>query len=54
MGVSYSIVKFKSCLGVIVHKKTGTAEDKMFNKSFEEIKANFNEKFDGQRKECAD
>ncbi|MCL7037175.1 hypothetical protein MKW94_019392 [Papaver nudicaule] len=59
MEIPYAIVKGKARLGAIVHKKTASAlcltsvknEDKMdFSKIVEAIKANFNDKFDEQRK----
>ncbi|KAH9315381.1 hypothetical protein KI387_024008 [Taxus chinensis] len=60
MNIPYCIVKGKSRLGAIVHKKTATAlcltsvknEDKMeFSRIVEAIKANFNDKFDEYRKQ---
>ncbi|CAN1256165.1 60S ribosomal protein L7a-2 [Linum perenne] len=59
MEVPYAIVKGKSRLGAIVHKKTAAAlcltsvknEDKMeFSKILEAVKANFNDKFEEHRK----
>ncbi|PON77233.1 Ribosomal protein [Parasponia andersonii] len=59
MEIPYCIVKGKSRLGSIVHKKTAAAlclttvknEDKLeFSKILEAIKANFNDKFDEYRK----
>ncbi|VAI86524.1 unnamed protein product [Triticum turgidum subsp. durum] len=59
MEVPYCIVKGKSRLGSIVHKKTASVlclttvknEDKLeFSKILEAIKANFNDKFDEVRK----
>uniref|UniRef100_A0ACD5Y0G0 Uncharacterized protein n=2 Tax=Avena sativa TaxID=4498 RepID=A0ACD5Y0G0_AVESA len=59
MEVPYCIVKGKSRLGSIVHKKTSSVlclttvknEDKLeFSKILEAIKANFNDKFDEVRK----
>ncbi|KAJ8774938.1 hypothetical protein K2173_019942 [Erythroxylum novogranatense] len=59
MEVPYAIVKGKSRLGAIVHKKTAAAlcltslknEDKLeFSKILEAVKANFNDKFDEHRK----
>ncbi|RVW98083.1 60S ribosomal protein L7a-2 [Vitis vinifera] len=59
MEVPYAIVKGKSRLGAIVHKKTATAlcltsvknEDKLeFSKIVEAVKANFNDKYDEYRK----
>lgn len=59
MEIPYCIVKGKSRLGSIVHKKTAAAlclttvknEDKLeFSKILEAIKANFNDKFDENRK----
>ncbi|GMI95404.1 hypothetical protein like AT3G62870 [Hibiscus trionum] len=59
MEVPYCIVKGKSRLGSIVHKKTASVlclttvknEDKMeFSKILEAIKANFNDKYDENRK----
>ncbi|KAG6491407.1 60S ribosomal protein L7a-2-like [Zingiber officinale] len=59
MEIPYCIVKGKSRLGAIVHKKTATAlclttvknEDKLdFSKILEAIKANFNDKFDEIRR----
>ncbi|XP_065850906.1 large ribosomal subunit protein eL8y-like isoform X2 [Euphorbia lathyris] len=59
MEVPYAIVKGKSRLGAIVHKKTAATlcvtsvqnEDKMeFSKFLESVKANFNDKFDEHRK----
>ncbi|KAB5516509.1 hypothetical protein DKX38_027157 [Salix brachista] len=59
MEVPYAIVKGKSRLGAIVHKKTASVlcltsvknEDKLeFSKVLEAVKANFNDKFDEHRK----
>ncbi|GMI76683.1 hypothetical protein like AT3G62870 [Hibiscus trionum] len=59
MEVPYCIVKGKARLGSIVHKKTASVlclttvknEDKMeFSKILEAIKANFNDKYDENRK----
>lgn len=59
MEVFYAIVKGKSRLGAIVHKKTATAlcltsvknEDKLeFGKIVEAVKANYNDKYDEHRK----
>ncbi|KAJ9683215.1 hypothetical protein PVL29_018984 [Vitis rotundifolia] len=59
MEIPYCIVKGKSRLGSIVHKKTASVlclttvknEDKLeFSKILEAIKANFNDKFDENRK----
>ncbi|XP_015865869.2 large ribosomal subunit protein eL8y [Ziziphus jujuba] len=59
MEIPYCIVKGKSRLGSIVHKKTASVlclttvknEDKMeFSKILEAIKANFNDKYDEYRK----
>ncbi|KAI5670939.1 hypothetical protein M9H77_11303 [Catharanthus roseus] len=59
MEIPYCIVKGKARLGSIVHKKTASVlcltsvknEDKLeFSKILEAIKANFNDKFDEQRK----
>ncbi|KAK1282386.1 60S ribosomal protein L7a [Acorus calamus] len=59
MEIPYCIVKGKSRLGAIVHKKTASVlclttvknEDKLeFSKILEAIKANFNDKFDEIRK----
>ncbi|GMJ13683.1 hypothetical protein like AT3G62870 [Hibiscus trionum] len=59
MEVPYCIVKGKSRLGSIVHKKTASVlclttvknEDKLdFSKILEAIKANFNDKYDENRK----
>jgi large subunit ribosomal protein L7Ae len=59
MEIPYAIVKGKARLGAIVHKKTAAAlcltsvknEDKMeFSKVVEAIKANFNDKFEENRK----
>ncbi|KAL5581408.1 hypothetical protein UlMin_013850 [Ulmus minor] len=59
MEIPYCIVKGKSRLGSIVHKKTASVlclttvknEDKMeFSRILEAIKANFNDKFDENRK----
>ncbi|XP_024017839.1 60S ribosomal protein L7a-2 [Morus notabilis] len=59
MEIPYCIVKGKSRLGSIVHKKTAAAlclttvknEDKLeFSKVLEAIKANFNDKYDEYRK----
>ncbi|RAL37374.1 hypothetical protein DM860_000068 [Cuscuta australis] len=59
MEIPYCIVKGKARLGVIVHKKTASVlcltsvknEDKMeFSKILEAIKANFNDKFEENRK----
>lgn len=59
MEIPYCIVKGKSRLGTIVHKKTATVlclttvknEDKLeFSKILEAIKANFNDKYDENRK----
>ncbi|PSE64993.1 ribosomal L7Ae/L30e/S12e/Gadd45 family protein [Acinetobacter baumannii] len=60
MNTPYAIVKGKSRLGTIVHKKTATAlcltsvknEDKMeFSRIVEAIKASFNDKFDEYRRQ---
>lgn len=60
MGVPYCIVKSKSRLGAVVHKKTATAlcvtsvknEDKHeFSKIVEAVKANFNDKFEDFRRQ---
>ncbi|KAK1359359.1 hypothetical protein POM88_043833 [Heracleum sosnowskyi] len=59
MEIPYCIVKGKARLGTIVHKKTASVlclttvknEDKMeFSKILEAIKANFNDKFEENRK----
>ncbi|KAF5748904.1 putative 60S ribosomal protein L7a [Tripterygium wilfordii] len=59
MEVPYAIVKGKSRLGTIVHKKTAAVlcltsvknEDKMeFSRIVEGVKANFNDKYDEHRK----
>ncbi|KAJ6738690.1 RIBOSOMAL PROTEIN L7AE FAMILY MEMBER [Salix koriyanagi] len=59
MEVPYAIVKGKSRLGAIVHKKTASVlcltsvknEDKLeFSRVLEAVKANFNDKFDEHRK----
>ncbi|KAF5725426.1 60S ribosomal protein L7a [Tripterygium wilfordii] len=59
MEVPYAIVKGKSRLGTIVHKKTAAvlcltsvkSEDKMeFSRIVEAVKANFNDKYDEHRK----
>ncbi|KAL5722670.1 60S ribosomal protein L7a-1 [Ranunculus cassubicifolius] len=59
MEIPYAIVKGKARLGAIVHKKTAAAlcltsvknEDKMeFSKVVEAIKANFNDKYEENRK----
>ncbi|XP_052875446.1 60S ribosomal protein L7a-2-like [Gossypium arboreum] len=59
MEVPYCIVKGKSRLGSIVHKKTAAVlclttiknEDKLeFSRVLEAIKANFNEKYEENRK----
>ncbi|PQM43166.1 60S ribosomal protein L7a-1 [Prunus yedoensis var. nudiflora] len=59
MEIPYCIVKGKSRLGAILHKKTAAAlclttvknEDKLeFSKILEAIKANFNDKYDEYRK----
>jgi len=59
MDVPYCIVRGKSRLGKLVHKKTATAvvlsrirpEDKQeFSQLSQAIKANFNEKYDEDRK----
>ncbi|KAL6952986.1 hypothetical protein U1Q18_041396 [Sarracenia purpurea var. burkii] len=59
MEIPYCIVKGKARLGTIVHKKTSSVlclttvknEDKMeFSKILEAIKANFNDKYDENRK----
>lgn len=60
MGVPYAIVKSKSRLGTVVHKKTATAlafteckpEDKQeFAALVSAIKSNYNEKFEETRKQ---
>lgn len=60
MNIPYCIVKGKSRLGAIVHKKTATAlcltsvknEDKLeFSKIVEAVKATFNDKFDEYRRQ---
>ncbi|KAJ6751418.1 hypothetical protein OIU85_001903 [Salix viminalis] len=59
MEIPYCIVKGKSRLGAIVHKKTASVlclttvknEDKLeFSRILEAIKANFNDKYDEYRK----
>ncbi|KAG5254363.1 60S ribosomal protein [Salix suchowensis] len=58
MEIPYCIVKGKSRLGAIVHKKTASVlclttvknEDMEFSRILEAIKANFNDKYDEYRK----